>query len=82
MSPGDFFRRMVADLGQQVSLRQARQEGFAHAMTQLENQRDAVSGVDLNDEAANLLMFQQLFQSMSKYISVSNQAQQTLFNVI
>jgi flagellar hook-associated protein 1 len=79
---GDSFRHTVADLGQQVALRQASKDGYQNAMTQLQNERDAVSGVDLNQEAANLLMYQQLFQSMAKYISISNTAQQALFNSI
>jgi flagellar hook-associated protein 1 len=82
MTLGDAFRHIVADLGQQVALRQAAKDGYQNAMTQLQNQRDNVSGVDLNQEAANLLMYQQLFQSMAKYISISDQAQQALFNSI
>jgi flagellar hook-associated protein 1 FlgK len=39
-------------------------------LTQLENSRDAVSGVSLDDEAIDLMRFQRAYQAAAKYISV------------
>jgi flagellar hook-associated protein 1 FlgK len=81
-TPGNYFQKMVTDLGQQIALRQGRQDGFDHSIQQLSKQRDDVSGVDLNEEAAQLLVFEQLFQSMSKYLMIADKTMQTLFDVI
>jgi len=35
----------------------------------LVNRRNEISGVDINDEAARLLIFEQMFQAISKYLS-------------
>jgi len=39
-------------------------------LTQLENSRDSVSGVSLDDESIDLLRFQRAYQAAAKYISV------------
>ena len=51
-------------------------------MTQLDNQRADTSGVDLNEQAAQLMIFEQLFQTMAKYMTSANQMQQSLMAVI
>jgi flagellar hook-associated protein 1 FlgK len=81
-TPGDCFLRIVTGVGQQVSLRQGRRDGFDQALQQLSKQRDEASGVDINDEAAQLLIYQQLFQSMAKYMTAVDQSIQTLFAVV
>ena len=43
--------------------------------------RDNYSGVNLDEEAANLLRFQQAYQAAAQVISVANQVFQTLLNV-
>ena len=82
ISVGDYHRRMIAEVGQQVALRQGRQEGLQHVVTQLENQRESLSGVDLNEEAAKLMIFEQLFQTMAKYLASVDKMQQELFAII
>lgn len=47
-------------------------------MTQITTAQQSVSGVNINEEAANLLQYQQLYQANSKVI----QTAQTLFQTI
>lgn len=79
---GDFFRQMVADVGQKISIRQARGDALERTITQLENQRDDLSGVDINEEASKLILFEQMFQAMAKYLTTSQAMQQSLFAVV
>ncbi|MCX5682511.1 MAG: flagellar hook-associated protein FlgK [Planctomycetota bacterium] len=81
-TPGNFFQKMVTDLGQQIALRQGRKDGFDNSIQQLSKQRDDASGVDLNEEAAQLLVCEQLFQSMAKYLTISDKTMQTLFDIV
>jgi flagellar hook-associated protein 1 len=82
LAAGDYYRRLMARLGEDVSLREGRQQGLQNAITQLRNQRESSSGVDLNQEAAQLMVFEQMFQTMAKYLTSVDKAQQALFAII
>ena len=82
MTPADAYRRLVSDVGQWVAMRQARSEGLQSVMQQLQTQYDDLSGVDINDEAARLLLFERMFQSMARYLTVLTRAQDALMDVI
>ncbi len=45
-------------------------------------QRNAISGVNLDEEAANLLKYQQSYQAAAQYIKVQNQVLDILLNII
>jgi flagellar hook-associated protein 1 FlgK len=42
-------------------------------LTQLNNSRDSVSGVSLDDEAVNLIRFQRAYQAAARFVSVMDQ---------
>jgi flagellar hook-associated protein FlgK len=81
-TPLEACQRIVTDLGQEVAVRQARKDASDSLLQELENQRSGSSGVDLNEESARLLVFQQMFQSMAKYISVLDRSMQSLLEVL
>jgi flagellar hook-associated protein 1 FlgK len=62
-------KTMQADVGQQTQ---------AGLLNQVKLRFDSVSGVNLDEEAANLIKFQQSYQAASQIISVSN----TVFNAL
>ena len=49
--------------------------------TMLLNQRDSVSGVSLEEETTNLIMFQKAYQASAKLISTVDQMLQTVINL-
>jgi len=68
----DAYGEMLAGVGtrtQQANLRSTAQSAL---LQQSVAARDAVSGVNLDEEAANLLRFQQAYQAAAQLISVSN----------
>jgi flagellar hook-associated protein FlgK len=69
MTPSEYYHRIVANLGQQVALKQARQENIEAMLQNLHKQRNDLSAVNINDEAAQLLVFEQMFQAAAKYLS-------------
>ncbi len=81
-STSDAFRLIVTNLGQSVSLREARRDGYEKIIQQLENLREEVSGVDLNEEAAKLMMFEQMYTGLAKLLQVQQQTLQTLIDVL
>ena len=59
---------------------QAKQTTLNTIVQQLTNQRDSTSGVDVNDESAKLLQFQQMYQALAKYISTQETSVQYLLS--
>ena len=78
----EFHRRIALGVGQGVAVRRARHDAVAQVLQQLENQRDTVSGVDINEEAARLLVFERMFQAMSRFIGAQDRNMDTLMELI
>ena len=49
--------------------------------TQLENSRDQISGVSLDEEAIDLMRFQKAYQAAAKLINVVNQLMDEVLNI-
>jgi len=79
---GEFYRRLVTDIGQQLSVKQMRQENIEVIVLNLINQQSETSGVDINDEAAQLLVFEQMFQAMAKYMNTINSSLSIIMELI
>jgi flagellar hook-associated protein 1 FlgK len=75
----DFYRRMITDIAQDINVAQMREDNGQILMKDYMNQRDVVSGVDINDEAAKMLVFEQMFQAMAKYLE---EVQKTIFAIM
>lgn len=82
LTPYEHYNNVVTTLGQQVLLRESRQEALQAVYRELINQRDQISGVDVNEEAANLLVFERMFQSMSKFIMTQNEMLEALMDIL
>ncbi len=51
-------------------------------LTQLQNQRDSASGVNLDDEAVSVLRYQKAYEASARFISVIDTLTQDLLNLI
>jgi flagellar hook-associated protein 1 FlgK len=79
---GEFYRRLVTDIGQQLSVKQMNQDNIGVMILNLLNQKSEISGVDINDEAAHLLVFEQMFKAMAKHMNVINSSLATLMEIV
>lgn len=82
LTPGDAFRNLVSTVGQWVAVRQARQDSLESVLSQLQDQAGRLSSVDINDEAAKLLLFERMFQGMARYLAAVDRARQMLLEII
>ncbi len=82
MTLGEFYRKMVTDIGQQLFVKQTRKDNIASMVQNLGNQQSEISGVDINDEAARMLIFEQMFKGMSKYLSTVQSLLLSLMEII
>lgn len=82
MTLGEYYQRTVANLGQQVALKESRQENIEAMLQSLHQQRSDISSVNINDEAAQLLVYQQMFQAAAKYLSSLQTVLTTLMDMV
>tara|TARA_B100001540_G_scaffold312238_2_gene333013 strand:- start:2254 stop:4170 length:1917 start_codon:yes stop_codon:yes gene_type:complete len=76
----DAYGSLVADIGVQTRQAQTGSETESVLLEQSIAARDSVSGVNLDEEAANLIRFQQAYQAAAQFIAVADQVFQTLLN--
>lgn len=70
---GQFYTRGVSELAQSLASADARASDQTGIMQLVRNQRDAISGVSLDEEMADLVRFQRAFQASSRVFSVVDQ---------
>lgn len=78
MSAQAAFAQMVSDVGQKTAVSNMSLETAEIMYQQSENWRDSVSGVNLDEEASQLIKFQQAYAASAKIISTA----QNLFDTI
>lgn len=81
MSPGEYYRQIVTDTGQQLFVKEARKDNIESVIQNLNNQQGELSGVNINDEAAKILAFEQMFQAIAKYMSTLQTSLQAIMQL-
>jgi flagellar hook-associated protein 1 len=64
-----YYQQMVTDIGRDVALKDVRAKNIDAVTQNLKTQREERSGVDINDEAAQMLIFEQMFQASARYLT-------------
>jgi flagellar hook-associated protein 1 FlgK len=82
MTPGEFYNRLVANMGQQISVRQMREDNLEIMIQNLATHQSEISGVNINDEAAQMLIFEQMFQALAKYLNMVQSSLMTMMEII
>src|SRR6266511_5876665 len=77
---GDQYGREVASIGVQSSTAQSQASNQGVLVTQLERQRQEVSGVSIDEEATHLIQYQHAYQASARVISVVDSMLDTLIN--
>jgi flagellar hook-associated protein 1 FlgK len=67
---GDYYSNLIDQVGNDVSNATSEQEAVGLVLQQLTNQRSSVSGVSLDEEAANLVLYQRAYEAAARVISV------------
>lgn len=75
------YARLVADNGIRTREAQVRLEAQEAVLAQAQNSRDALSAVNLDEEAANLIKYQQAYQAAAKIMEVGNTLFDTLLSI-
>ena len=66
---GDYYSNLIDQVGNDVSNATSEQTAVGLVLQQLTNQQGSVSGVSLDEEATNLVMYQQAYEAAARVIS-------------
>ncbi|MGB8427454.1 MAG: flagellar hook-associated protein FlgK [Desulfobacterales bacterium] len=77
----DFYRAIVSDVGSQVRSAADFSEHQAAMLTSLDNYRESVSGVSLDEEMLNLIKFQHAFDAAAKLVTTVDEMMQTIMDM-
>lgn len=75
------FSSMLADAGEQIRSADNDLETQAAVLSQAIAQRDAISGVSLDEEAINLLQYQKAFEAAARFIKVADEMTQIIISL-
>jgi len=76
------WRDAASAVGTRVAAARTAAQAAGVVMDSLNSQRDAISGVSIDEESINLISFQRQYQGSAKVISVADELTQTLLALI
>ncbi len=76
------YGQLVADVGIQTHRTDINRSAQQALLNRVTGERESVSGVNLDEEAANLMRFQQAYQAAAQMVAVSDTVFQTLLGVV
>ena len=76
-----FYTNLVYDVGQDRSVAVSEGAVRAEVVQQIENLRDGVSGVSLDEEAASMMRFQRAYEANARFFTTVNQTLDVLLNL-
>ncbi|MBL4584367.1 MAG: flagellar hook-associated protein FlgK [Pseudomonadales bacterium] len=76
------YQHLIALVGVKTSIADINREASQVIMVQSQNNRESVSGVNLDEEAALLIQYEQMYQASAQVIAVARSLFDTLINAI
>ncbi len=76
-----YYGKIVSTLGVEAARNRQAQQGYEDSLIQLQNLRDGIDGVSLEDEMINLLQYQRSFEASAKFLSSVDDMMGTLLTL-
>ncbi|SDM90749.1 flagellar hook-associated protein FlgK [Bacillus sp. OK048] len=77
---GDFYKKVIGQLGTDVLGAQLSGENATAMVQMVDNRRQSVSGVSIDEEMTNMIRYQQAYNAAARYVSAVNDLLNTLIN--
>ena len=81
-TPINAYSNLVFQVGNDVASAQSEEQGVTATVQQLQNQIGSISGVSINEEAANLVQYQQAYQAAAQVASVISNLTSTAIDMV
>jgi flagellar hook-associated protein 1 FlgK len=79
---GAYYESYIGDVGNAVQQADSYYNHQDQMVGQLENYRESISGVSIDEEMVNLVKFQNAYQAAAKLIATADEMMQTVLNMI
>ncbi len=80
-TPTDYYANLVFNVGNDVSNGTAELQSAQLVLQELQDQRGSISGVSLDEEAANMVQYQRAYDSMARVVTSINQMLETVIDM-
>jgi flagellar hook-associated protein 1 FlgK len=77
-----YYESLIGDVGYEVQQADTYYEHQSEMVHQLENYRESISGVSIDEEMVNLVRYQNAYQAAAKLITTADEMMQTVLNMI
>jgi len=78
----DFYNSLVSDVGIAVRSAQTNYDHQAEMVSSLDNYRESISGVSLDEEMVNLVKFQHAYDAAAKLITAVDEMMNTVMSIV
>ncbi len=78
----DYYNSLVGEVGADLQSADAYFDHQSAMVVQLENRRESISGVSLDEEMINLVKFQTAYDAAAKLITTADEMMQTVLNMV
>ena len=76
-----YYGKIAATVGVETARNRQAKQGFEDSLIQLQNLRDGLDGVSIEDEMINLLQYQKGFEASAKFLSTVDEMMDTLLTL-
>ena len=76
-----YYGKIAAAVGVEAARNRQAKQGFEDSLIQLQNLRDGIDGVSIEDEMINLLQYQKGFEASAKFLATVDEMMNTLINI-
>ncbi|MFK5927711.1 MAG: flagellar hook-associated protein FlgK [Desulfuromusa sp.] len=76
-----YYGKISATVGVETARNRQAQQGYEDSLIQLQNLRDGIDGVSLEDEMINLMKFQKGFEASAKFLATVDEMMGTLLTL-
>jgi len=78
----DSYQSLITNIATQTSQATADTQATAAVVSTLQNQRESISGVSMDEEAINLMRYQRAYQGAARLVTVVNDMMDTMMNLV
>jgi flagellar hook-associated protein FlgK len=82
MTPEEYYHNLSTYIGHQTSIKQMERDNMEIMVQDLINRQSEMSGVNINEEAAQMVVFEQMFQAMAKYLATIQTSLASIMQII
>ena len=81
-TPTDFYMGLVSNIGVDASSANTNQQYHTALMSELTQQQQQISGVSMDEQASNLVVYQKSYEAAAQLITVADQMLKTLIQMV